>query len=254
LQTLEQRRQRAGIQLQALAQRLERGLRRRGNLPLPQHQHDQVLRVGQAQRIEHRLVGPDHRPRGSVQLEAQLIVQVQLRREVRGHRSRASISPLSSSGLVVGAKRLTNWPSWPIRNLVKFHLMPWLPSTPGARCFSWTKSGWAPGPLTSTFRNRGKLTPKFSSQNSEMAPSSPGSCLPNWLQGKPSTTRPRSRYCCQRLSRPLYCGVKPHLLAVLTTNSALPAKSARVFCSPLMVVSGISKSALLMATVLVGLM
>jgi len=38
----------------------------------------------------------------------------------------------------------------------------------------------------------GKKTPKFSSQNSLMAPSLPGSCLPNWLQGKPSTTSPWS--------------------------------------------------------------
>ncbi|MNR54687.1 hypothetical protein D3C85_1749190 [compost metagenome] len=37
LEALEQRRQRAGIQGQSLAQRLDGGLLRRGFLPLPQH-------------------------------------------------------------------------------------------------------------------------------------------------------------------------------------------------------------------------
>src|SRR5690606_656437 len=250
LQALEQRGQGARIQLQTLTESLERRLLGRTLLPLPQHQHHQILRIGQAEAIEHRLVGTGHCARGSVELEAQLVVQLQRGGIECSHFSSASISRLSSSGLVVGAKRLTTWPSLPIRNLVKFHLMPWLPSRPGARFFSCTNSGWAPAPLTSTFLNSGKLTPKFSSQNSEMAPSSPGSCLPNWLQGKPNTTTPLSLYCCQTFSRPLYCGVKPHLLAVLTTSTALPPKSAKVFCSPLMVVTGISKSALLMGIVL----
>ena len=49
----------------------------------------------------------------------------QLRLEIAlTHFSRASISVVSSSGLVVGAKRLTSAPSPLIRNLVKFHLMP----------------------------------------------------------------------------------------------------------------------------------
>lgn len=141
LQTLEQRRQGAGVQLQALPECLERRRLRRPLLPLPQHQHHQVLRVGQTEGIEHRLVGADHRTRGGVKLEAQLIVQLQPGGAESTHFSRASISLLSSSGLVVGAKRLTTLPSSPIRNLVKFHLMPWLPSRPGARFFNCTNSG-----------------------------------------------------------------------------------------------------------------
>src|SRR5450830_1404563 len=125
--------------------------------------------------------------------------------------------------------------------------MPFEPNKPGACFFNCTNSGWAALPLTSIFLNNGKLTPKFSSQNSEIAPSLPGSCLPNWLHGNPSTTKPWSLYCCQSCSKPLYCGVKPHLLAVLTTRKALPAKSAKVFCSPLMVVQGMLSRLLLMA-------
>src|SRR5471032_2724814 len=125
--------------------------------------------------------------------------------------------------------------------------MPLDPSKPGACFLSCTNSGWASLPLTSIFLNSGKLTPKFNSQNSEIAPSLPGSCLPNWLQGNPSTTSPWSLYCCQSCSRPLYCGVKPHLLAVLTTKMALPAKSAKVFCSPLIVVHGMLSRLVLMA-------
>ncbi|MOA40534.1 hypothetical protein D3C78_1624200 [compost metagenome] len=38
------------------------------------------------------------------------------------------------------------------------------------------------------------------------------------------------------------------MLAVLTTRTALPAKSARVFCSPLMVVHGMFNRLSLMAS------
>lgn len=63
------------------------------------------------------------------------------------------------SGLVIGAKRVTRWPSAVSRNLVKFHLMRRLPKMPGARRFSSLNSGCAPGPLTSILLNSGKLTP-----------------------------------------------------------------------------------------------
>ena len=52
--------------------------------------------------------------------------------------------------------------------------------------------------------------------------SSPGSWWPNWSQGKPSTTSPRSRYFRQSFSSPVYCGVRPHFEATLTTSSTLP--------------------------------
>ncbi|MCY1415914.1 hypothetical protein D9M71_314110 [compost metagenome] len=142
-QAFEQRRERAGVEHQALAQGLHRGLRRRFGLPFPEHQHHQVLRVGQAERVEHRPVATDDRPRGGVQAEAQLVVQQQFRfggqrPALFAHFSSASISETMCSGLVSGAKRLITLPSLPIRNLVKFHLMRWLPSAPGARFFSST--------------------------------------------------------------------------------------------------------------------
>jgi len=46
-----------------------------------------------------------------------------------------SMSFDSSSGFVWGAKRSRTLPSRPIKNLVKFHLMASVPSTPGAADF-----------------------------------------------------------------------------------------------------------------------
>ena len=66
-----------GVEQQALTQGLDRRLLWRRLLPFPQHQHRQVLRVGQAELIEHRLVGTDHSPGSGVQLEAQLTVKLQ---------------------------------------------------------------------------------------------------------------------------------------------------------------------------------
>src|SRR5690606_6041906 len=113
-----------------------------------------------SQRIEHRLVATHHRPRGRVELEAQLVVQQQRRItfEHVAHPSSASISPAICSGVVVGAKRLT-LPLASTRNLVKFHFTPLLPSRPGARRLSSVNSGCASEPLTSILLSKGKLTP-----------------------------------------------------------------------------------------------
>ena len=43
------------------------------------------------------------------------------------------------------------------------------------------QTGWAPGPLTSTLLNMGKVTPYFLFTKAFIVPSSSGSCLPNWL-------------------------------------------------------------------------
>ena len=72
LQALEQWRQRARIQHEAAAQ-----LRDGDAVAFPQHQQHQVLRVGQAQRCQQRLVDLGHGQRGGVQREAQLLVQRQ---------------------------------------------------------------------------------------------------------------------------------------------------------------------------------
>jgi hypothetical protein len=72
-QALQQRRERPRVQLQ--------GLTERGHAlaaVLPQHQHDQVLRVGQAQRVEQRPVGLGDGPRGRIEIKAELIGQFEL--------------------------------------------------------------------------------------------------------------------------------------------------------------------------------
>lgn len=50
--------------------------------------------------------------------------------------SALSMAPRSLSGVTVGAKRSMTRPSRPIRNLVKFHLIAWVPSTPLASPFN----------------------------------------------------------------------------------------------------------------------
>ena len=56
-----------------------------------------------------------------------------------------------------------------------------------------------------------------------MSASVPGSCPPNWLQGNPSISSPWSLYLSYTSCNPLYCGVKPHLLATFTIRSAFPS-------------------------------
>src|SRR5690606_26715248 len=111
--------------------------------------------------------------------------------------SSASIRSTSACGGVLEAKRSTEAPCSVIRNLVKFHLIALLPSSPGARFLSSTNSGCASAPWTSTFENNGKLTPKLRSQKDAICASSPGSCLPDWLQWKPNTAGPGSRSRCE---------------------------------------------------------
>ena len=58
--------------LEPLAERLDGHA-----IALPQHQQHQVLRIGQAERIEQRRVRAGQRARRVVQREAQLIVEVE---------------------------------------------------------------------------------------------------------------------------------------------------------------------------------
>src|SRR5690606_24736628 len=78
-------------------------------------------------------------------------------------------------------------------------------------------------------------------QNVAISSGEPGSCAPNWLQGKPRTAKPRSAYFSCSASRPLYCGVRPHFEATFTSNSALPSWAARLEGSPDSVLIGWSK-------------
>ena len=70
LQPLQQRRQRAGIQQQPLADVLDRDV-----VALPQRQHDQILRVGQTELVEQRLVDAVERVRGGIHCKADLIIE-----------------------------------------------------------------------------------------------------------------------------------------------------------------------------------
>src|SRR3954467_916595 len=55
-----------------------------------------------------------------------------------------------------------------------------------------------------------------------MSEAVPGSCFPNWLQGTPTMANPwLPNFSCSASSG-LYCGVLPHLLATLTSNTTLP--------------------------------
>jgi hypothetical protein len=72
LQALQQRGQGAALQEQLVAEAAHR-LAVLG----PERDHDQVLRVGEAQRVEHGLVRPDGRLGGGVQGEAEEVVEVE---------------------------------------------------------------------------------------------------------------------------------------------------------------------------------
>src|SRR5438132_351001 len=61
----------------------------------------------------------------------------------------------------------------------------------------------------------------------------------NWLQGNPSTVKPRSSYCFCSCSSFSYCGVSPQREGTFTTSTVLPSPrgstgtpSARVFVPP----------------------
>ncbi len=72
LEALEQRRERAGVQEQALAQ-----LGYGDAVLLPQHQHHEVLGVGEADAVEQWLVQLSHREGRGIQRKADLVVQPQ---------------------------------------------------------------------------------------------------------------------------------------------------------------------------------
>src|SRR4051794_41358416 len=70
----------------------------------------------------------------------------------------------------------------------------------------------------------------------------------NWLHGKPTTVNPRGPYSSCSASSWVYCGVRPHLLATLTTSAGRPPVSApKVVCSPCSVVTGASRRSLMPA-------
>jgi hypothetical protein len=76
----------------------------------------------------------------------------------------------------------------------------------------------APSPFTSTLENNWKLQLYLLFANSRISSSLPGSCAPNWLQGKPRTFRSSRSF--SNAHRPVYCPVRPHWLARFITSIA----------------------------------
>src|SRR3954449_2756266 len=79
-----------------------------------------------------------------------------------------------------------------------------------------------------------------------MSSAVPGSWPPNWLHGTPTTVNPRSAYSSCSFSSPAYCGVRPHLLATLTTRAGRPpVRAPSVVGAPSSVVRGRSRRSLM---------
>src|SRR3712207_5385785 len=70
----------------------------------------------------------------------------------------------------------------------------------------------------------------------------------NWLDGTPTTVKPRSRYSSCTDSSAVYCGVSPQRLATLTISAGWPPVSARsVVGWPCSVDTGTSRRSLMPA-------
>jgi len=70
LEPLQKRRQRAGIEEQFFADVPQRHV-----VTLPQHQHHQILRIGQAEPVQQRLVDAVEGVRGGIDRKADLVVE-----------------------------------------------------------------------------------------------------------------------------------------------------------------------------------
>uniref|UniRef100_A0A7S0P0R2 Uncharacterized protein n=1 Tax=Calcidiscus leptoporus TaxID=127549 RepID=A0A7S0P0R2_9EUKA len=103
------------------------------------------------------------------------------------------ISPSIEDGDEVGGYLFTALPSTSTRNFAKFHLMSRPRSSP-CSSFKYLKSGCVLGPFTSIFPKMGKVMP-YLLTNSRISAAVPGSCAPNWLHGKASTSNPRGECC-----------------------------------------------------------
>eukprot|EP01139_Manchomonas_bermudensis_P001454 Amastigsp_a2005_90.p2 type:complete len:178 gc:universal Amastigsp_a2005_90:811-278(-) len=105
--------------------------------------------------------------------------------------SRATMSGSMASGDVVGRYRETTEPSFAMRNLAKFHLMPLMPSDERCDLSHWY-SGWAPSPLTSTLPKIGNWRPgQLLSTKPRISAIEPGSWPPNSFDGNARTSNPR---------------------------------------------------------------
>merc|ERR1719235_2193992 len=102
--------------------------------------------------------------------------------------------------------RLLGLPSRSMRNFPKFQGMSFRGGKPVlVLSLRQVKRGWAPAPFTSTLAMTGNLAP-FRWANCSTSAFVPGSCAPNWLQGKARISRPSPLGELQHL------GVRPGLL------------------------------------------
>ncbi len=131
------------------------------------------------------------------------------------------IGASSSSGLVCGAQRPTTSPLRSTRNLVKFHLIASVPSSPAFSLLRNWNSGCAAGPLTSTLgEHRKRHAVILLAEGADLF------CAARFLRaelvaGKAQHRQPlRFQFFIQGLKPGiLRRDVNPHALAVLTINS-----------------------------------
>src|SRR3954470_2540208 len=135
--------------------------------------------------------------------------------------SRAPVS-CGESGLVLLAKRAMTLPLRSTRNFAKFHSMSPAKSPSVSLLVRNLYSACWSSPLTLILLAIGNDTLYLPVQNFLISASVPGSWPLKLLAGMPITTRSLSLYFSYSDSSASYCGVRPHLLATLTSNTGLP--------------------------------
>lgn len=149
----------------------------------------------------------------------------------------------TSEMLILGCHLITGFPSGPTRNFSKFHLMslifrgsqnslfeglPKLSPTGGQEFLRKVKTFCSSFPFTSPFSNSGKFgtnpLPGLTCFNpGRISCACPGSCFPNWLQGKPRMVSPKGFISSCSAFRSTYCKVYPQYVATLMKRTLLPA-------------------------------
>ena len=157
------------------------------------------------------------------------------------------MSDRTSDMLTLGCHLITGFPSGPTRNFSKFHLMslifrgcqnnllvgsPKLSPTGGQEFLRKVKTSCSLFPLTSHFSNSRKfgtnpLPGLTCFKPGRISCFCPGSCFPNWLQGKPRMVSPRGFISSCSAFSSTYWKVYPQYVATLTKRTLLPMKSLK---------------------------